>query len=402
MILSKNTLSTILTRAVVLTINFLLVVFTARVWGSEGRGLIALIMADVAIIVILNNVFSGATVAYHTPRDAGRRLFIIAWGASLVTSLAGALIFSFIQGFQYFFLLAGISLLTSLATSISYFWLGRNNIRLYNLMILLPPLLLILFLMAAYYGGGITRLRIYFLSWFLAYGTVWAFGLATLLRGKIHRQGGGSGLMRRMAAYGMKSELSYFIQFLNYRLAYFFISSWLGLSRLGLFSVAVAVSEAVWIIGKSISAILYADVLNASDPLERIAMTRKAALQGFLLTLPALILLAFVPEKVYLFLFGAEFHGVRMMVLYLMPGILAVAVANIIGHYFSATGQMNILIIKSSLALAVTVVLLVLFLKKYGLVAACLTIDITYLVILAYLGTRFLKEVRKVKENSRE
>jgi O-antigen/teichoic acid export membrane protein len=110
--------------------------------------------------------------------------------------------------------------------------------------------------------------------------------------------------------------------------------------------------------------------------------------------------LALVPEKIYLFLFGEEFEGVRILVLYLLPGILAVAVANIIGHYFSATGQMNILIIKSSLGLAVTVVLLVLLLKKYGLVAACLTIDITYLVILAYLGTRFLKEVRKVKEGS--
>ncbi len=398
MILSKNTLSTILTRAVVLTVNFLLVVFTARVWGSEGRGLIALIMADVAIIVILNNVFSGATVAYHTPKSSSVRLFLLAWGGSLLTSLAGAVIFSFIQGFRYFFLLAGISLLTSLATSISYFWLGKNNIRLYNLMTLLPPVLLILFLLTAYYGAGITRLRVYFLSWFLAYGTVWGLGVLTLRRAGLRDNSSGKQLLNSMVAYGMKSELSYFIQFLNYRLAYFFISSWLGLSRLGIFSVAVAVSEAVWIIGKSLSAILYADVLNASSPAERIAMTKKAIREGFLLTLPALALLSAVPEKVYLYLFGEEFIGVRTLIFYLLPGILAVTVANIIGHYFSATGKMNILIAKSSIGLSVTALLLTLFLKDYGLTAACLTMDAAYLAILTYLGIRFLKEIKQEKQ----
>ncbi len=395
MIISRNTLSTILTRATVLTVNFLLVIFTARVWGSEGRGLIALIMADVAIIVILNNIFSGATVAYHTPKNGSTRLFALAWGGALLTSLAGAVIFSFIQGFRYFFLLAGISLLTSLATSITYFWLGKNHIRLYNLMTLLPPVLLILFLMIAYYGAGITRLRVYFLSWFLAYGTVWALGILTLRRADLRNSQPGGGLLNSMIAYGMKSELSYFIQFLNYRLAYFFISSWLGLSSLGLFSVAVAVSEAVWIIGKSLSAILYADVLNASTPADRIRMTQKAMREGFLLTLPVLALLSAVPESVYLFLFGEEFRGVRTLIFYLLPGILAVTVANIIGHYFSATGKMNILIAKSSIGLSVTLLLLGLFLKKYGLAAAAFTMDAAYLAILLYLGSRFLKEIRQ-------
>ena len=398
MIVSKKTLSTILARAAALLINFLLVVFTARVWGSEGRGLIALIMADVAIIVILNNVFSGATVAYHTPRAGGKSLFVVAWGGALLTSLGGALVFSLIQGFQYFFLLAGIALLNSLAASISFFWLGKNNIRLYNLMMILPPLLLILFLLAGYYGAGITRLRIYFISWFLAYATVWGLGMLTLRReGAPPREPGGK-LLKSMASYGMKSELSYFLQFLNYRLAYFLISSWLGLKELGLFSVAVAVSEAVWIIGKSISALLYADVLNSPDPRERIRMTTRAVRTSFLLTFPALALLILIPEKVYLAVFGADFAGMRLLVLYLAPGILAVAVANVIGHYFSATGRMNLLIIKSSVGLGITALFLVFFLKKYGLPAACFTLDAAYLAILLYLGTRFIREMRRTKD----
>ncbi len=396
MIVSKKTLSTIVARSAALLINFLLVVFTARVWGSEGRGLIALIMADVAIIVILNNVFSGATVAYHTPREAGRRLWVIAWAGAFVTSLTGALVFSLLQGFQYFFLLAGIALLTSLAGSISFYWLGKNNIRLYNLLLLLPPLLLILFLLAGYYLAGITHLRIYFISWFLAYATVWGLGLLTLLREPQHPSGRVERLLKSMTSYGAKSELSYFLQFLNYRLAYFLISSWLGLRELGLFSVAVAVSEAVWIIGKSISALLYADVLNSTSPAEQIRMTKKAVRTSFFLTLPALLLLIIIPDNIYLLVFGHDFTGIRMLVLYLSPGILAVAVANVIGHYFSATGRMNILIIKSLSGLAVNVLFLWLFLKEHGLPAACLALDMAYFTILIYLGWRFVRDGRRM------
>ncbi len=398
MILSKKTLSTILARSAALVINFLLVVFTARVWGSGGRGLIALIMADVAIIVILNNVFAGATVAYHTPRQGGRKLFAAAWGGALLTSLAGALIFSLIQGFQYFFLLAGIALLNSLATSISFYWLGKNNIRLYNLMMVLPPVLLILFLLTGYYVAGITRLRVYFISWFLAYGTVWVLGLLTLRRADIPREKNEQGLLKSMTSYGTKSELSYFLQFLNYRLAYFLISSWLGLKELGLFSVAVAVSEAVWIIGKSISALLYADVLNTSAPRERIRLTTKAVRTSFLLTVPALALLILIPDHIYLLVFGHDFSGIRLLVLYLTPGILAVAVANVIGHYFSAIGKMNILIIKSLSGLTVNALLLAFLLKDHGLPAACLALDIAYLVIFLYLGSLFIKEWKKTKQ----
>ena len=392
MILTKKTLSTIVIRSFVLLINFLLVVFTARVWGSEGRGLIALIMADVAIIIILNNVFAGATVAYHTPKTEKNRIFTIAWGGSLVLSFLGALIFSIIQGFHYFTILAGIALLTSWATSISFYWLGKNNIRIYNLIVLLPPLLLIIYLLGFYYVAGITNVKVYFLAWFLAYGTVWIFGIFTLNRRIFFRPVRTGGVVRNMVSYGFKSELSYFIQFLNYRLAYFFITFWLGLSRLGVFSVAIAVSEAMWIISKSFSAILYAEVLNATSSKERIAITEKALRNTLLLTTLGLIILGLIPEPVYLYLFGNEFTGVRILILYLFPGILAIALANIYGHYFSAIGKMTVLIVKSTLGFVVTVLFLYLLLKRNGLPAACLTLDLSYIASFVFLWYLFRKE----------
>jgi O-antigen/teichoic acid export membrane protein len=190
--------------------------------------------------------------------------------------------------------------------------------------------------------------------------------------------------------------LSYFIQFLNYRLSYYFISAWLGLALLGIFSVAIAITEAVWVVSKSISAIHYSNIINSNNPVERIRMTEKAALNSFAVSLLALIVLFFIPESVFTFVFGNDFAGVKTLTIYLFPGIIAVAVSNIYGHYFSGTGKMRVLIIKSSTGLVATAVFLFLLLKKYELTGACITLDIAYLTSSVYLFIMFLKEKKKI------
>ncbi len=380
-------------------IGLLLVVFTARVWGAEGRGFIALIMAAVSLIAILNNVFAGATVAFHTPSYDPYRLLWMASLGSLVTSLLGSFLFLLAEGPGHFFLVLVLSFITSLSGSITYYWLGRNDIGRYNLMTLLPSVLLLLLVACGYFLAGIREMRIYFYSWIAAYATAWFIGFMLIIRDgekADKKREDWLTLGKSMVHYGFRSELSYFLQFLNYRLAYFFISRSLGLDTLGRFSVAVAVAEGVWIIGKSISAVLYSDVLNLQDEKARIERTIRAAGRGFLLTLPALILLNLLPEKIYPLIFGKAFTGIRELVLYLSPGILAVAVANILGHYFSARGMMNILIAKSSLGLVTTTILLLLLLQRFGLKAACWTIDASYIIVLLYLSIRFLKERKKI------
>ena len=137
--LSRETIFTIVTRFVVLITNFALVMISTHFWGDEGRGLIALIIADISIIVILNNVTSGGTLAFHTPKFDRDKIFSIAYPGALITTIIGAIIFSFIQGFDYFQYLFVIALLISFATTTSIYWLGKKNIKLYNLFTLLPP-----------------------------------------------------------------------------------------------------------------------------------------------------------------------------------------------------------------------------------------------------------------------
>jgi O-antigen/teichoic acid export membrane protein len=150
------------------------------------------------------------------------------------------------------------------------------------------------------------------------------------------------------------------------------------------------------VVSKSISAIHYSNVINTGNPLQRIKMTEKAALNSFVISVLALIVLFFIPETLFTFVFGEDFVGVKALTIYLFPGIIAVAVSNIYGHYFSGIGKMRILIIKSSIGLVATAIFLFLLLRKYGLTGACITLDIAYIASSTYLYIMFLKEKREI------
>ncbi len=395
--LSRETIFTIITRFVVLISSFTLVVISSRFWGDEGRGLIAIIITDVSLIVILNNITAGGTLAFHTPKFDRNKIFSIAFPGVLITTFIGAIIFSLIQGFEYFQYFF-IALFISFATATSLYWLGKKNIKLYNIFTLLPPVFIIIYLLLLYYLFGITNIEVFFYAYYLSYGTIWIFGLFSIFRKPRFHWDFDINVAKKVTTYGFKSELSYFIQFLNYRLSYYFISVWLGLSLLGVFSIAIAITEAVWVVSKSISAIHYSNVINTGNPLQRIKMTEKAALNSFVISVLALIVLFFIPETLFTFVFGEDFVGVKALTIYLFPGIIAVAVSNIYGHYFSGIGKMRILIIKSSIGLVATAIFLFLLLRKYGLIGACITLDIAYIASSTYLYIMFLKEKREISQ----
>jgi O-antigen/teichoic acid export membrane protein len=68
-IFSKNAILTVLSKSVILLVNFLIVVVTAHLWGTSGRGEIALILANIAIISILCNITCGSTIVFHAPKE---------------------------------------------------------------------------------------------------------------------------------------------------------------------------------------------------------------------------------------------------------------------------------------------------------------------------------------------
>ena len=396
--LSKNTTFTIGSKLLILLANFVLVVFSTRIWGSEGRGEIALVLANVSIITIFSNIFCGSTVAFHTPREKRDFLLTVSLVGAVIISLAGALVFSALFGFHYFLPLFLISLLISLTSAISTYWLGKNNIKNYNLITILSPVCILVALVVLYFLFNKKALDTYYQAYYAGTGAALFVGIAGLLLSEHYRVPEIKfDRVKSIFNYGVNNEFNYLIQFLNYRLSYYFIARLIGLAELGVFSIVISVSEAVWIISRSMSAIHFSNVINSDDQLKSRNETIAFARQSLWISLLVLGLSVLIPESLYQFIFGDEFGEVKKFIIMLLPGIVSIAVSNLYGHYFAGTGELKILRNKSLIGLAATLILLPLLISKYKLTGVCISLNVSYILSSFYLWFKFRKEGQQLQ-----
>lgn len=397
--LSKNTAFTIGSKFIILLANFALVVFSTRIWGSEGRGEIALVLANVSIISIFSNVFCGSSIAFHAPRQQREFLLLVSFSGSVFISLLGAIIFSSLFGIRYFLPLFLISFLMSLTTAISSYWLGKNNIRNYNLISIMSPVCILVSLVVLYFLFNKSAIDTYFQAYYTGTSAALCVGIAGLLIFKNFRvpELRFAGI-KSIFNYGVKNEFNYLIQFLNYRLSYYFIANLLGLGELGVFSIVVSVSEAVWIISRSMSAVHFSNVVNSDDQFRSRQETVAFAKQSLWISLLILGISALIPRSLYQFIFGNDFSEVKKFIIMLSPGIISIAVSNLYGHYFAGTGKLKILRDKSLIGLAATIILLPLLMKKYLLTGVCISLNVSYFLSSFYLWFRFRKEGKQLNQ----
>ena len=394
---SKSTILTILSKFMILFVNFTLVLFTTRTWGTEGRGEIALVFSNITILTILGYIFCGSTISYHSRKYPADFLLFISFTGSLIISAAGSLVFSVIFGTGYFWILFPISFVMSLATAISSYWLGRKDILLYNLINLFGPVLIMVSLLILFFVLHRTGVNTYYYAYFSGTFMVLAAGIFILILKEPFRIPViNTADVKSVLGYGISNELNHFILYLNSRLPYYFITAILGLGKLGIYSIIISISEAVWIISNSLSVILFSNVINSDDVLKSRRDTITFAKQS--MAISALLILAgiLIPDNVYLLIFGEEFTGIRKYLLFMAPGIVAVATTNLFSRYFGAIGKLKILRNESILGLAVSVILLPLLVKKFQLTGACISMNLSYLATAIYLWIVFRKESRQL------
>ena len=399
--LSRNTTLTVFSKLIILLANFGLAVFTTRIWGSEGRGEIALVIANISIILIFSNVFCGSTIAYHAQVLQRNFLLSSSFAAALLISLSGSVIFSLFFGFGNFLPLFLISLFMSCISSISTYWLGKKNIKAYNLLTTLNPLLILSALAVLYFIFKRSALNTVYLAYYIGIGVVLFIGFVGLTEKEAFKvpEFSYSGF-KSIIRYGVNNEFNSLIQFLNNRLSYYFLAAILGLAELGIFSIAVSVSEAVWIFSRSLSAIHFSNVINSHDYLKSRHETISLAKQSLWVSSLVLFILVIIPQEVYRFIFGNEFGYVKTMIIYLLPGIITISTTNLLEQYFSGKGKLEVIRNKSLIGLVATLILLPLLIKKYHMAGACISVNVSYILSSLFLWLSFRKE--GISEDSKD
>lgn len=386
----KDIKTTLGSKVIGLLASFGLVILSTKIWGVEGRGYISILLADAAIIAVLANVLAGSSAMYYMKKFGQRKVFFTSIFWILLTALVGSGFLNFIQPINFW-------LLFSLSFAISYHTLVVN--QLFVNQSFTKANFLSAFVQLLFVGGifvfWLMELEISWESYFIVQiiGSVFISLFFTNLKfdGFLSMQE-----ISSQFQYGWRNELSYIFQFLSYRISYFLIYTELSVSELGVFGVIVIFAESIWVASRSISTVLFAKQLDEKGEREGLQRTHKFALYSFWISLAGILLILFLPDSLIINLLAKEFSSTKLIFGILAPGILAMAVTNIYGHFFAAENNQFILIKKSLAGFIVAIVLTPLFINEYGLIGATVAMSISYLVSSVILMVAFYQKRKNI------
>jgi len=186
-------------------------------------------------------------------------------------------------------------------------------------------------------------------------------------------------------------QLGNILQFLNYRLSYYFIEFFLRRAAVGVYSVGVQLSESIWLIAKSIHMVQFTRISNEKDENYAAKLTLNLVKISFILTLCSLIVIMVLLHVFFSLIFKPEFQQVPVIMFTLAAGILTFSISIILSPYFSGMGKPIHNTISAAIGLVFTLVLSLVLIPKMKLPGAALAATVSYIASTLYLFIVFLK-----------
>lgn len=394
--LSAHILRTFLSRCATAGISLLIVVLCSRELGAEGMGKISLLVLAITIISLVTGLWGGAGLVYLTPRHANRHLL----GMGYVWSLLGSVLCTLplyvfnLYPEEFGWHVALLGALVSAANVNMYLLLGRERIKAHNAITLLQSVALALVVIVHFYVLHGREVMVYLWGMYASHAMVFSASFLVLWRSRSGGKHAFSWLETGKATfrYSFQVQLGSVMQLLNYRLPYYLIEHVAGLGVLGKFSVAVQVAEAIWIIARSVSLVLYSKISNLADKAKAAEWTLLLFKANLLATFVALLVLLCIPSVFFMALFGKDFDAVKLVLLGLAPGILAVAGTTQFSTYFSGVGKIGINVWGSFIGLLATLAFGVLLVTFYGIMGAAVTCSVSYVLSLGFAWWVFYRQ----------
>jgi O-antigen/teichoic acid export membrane protein len=392
----RSAAGTVATRVIVMAGNLATVMAVGHALGSEGLGIVSLIVLGITFILLLNNVVGGGALTYLVPRHALRRLLAPAYLWAIVTAGIAAIVLQHLALVPEQFVQAVviIALIQSTTAIHSAVLLGQERITAYNTTAMVQAVALPVAYLGLCQILNECSLKSYIHAAYIASA---AAAIVAALMVLIHRpkkptaDHGQAAALRGMLRQGGLVQAANLLQLLNYRLAYYLIERWAGMASLGVYSVTTQLAESAWLGPKSLGTVLYARISNTAEREQQRGATIAILKGSIALATAVVLILLMVPDPVYGLVFGKEVKGVQPLLLLLVPGLLGMAASQAYSHYFSGVGLNRHNAIGSGIGLVCTLVFGYWLIPTYDLTGAAITASVAYSANALYQMVLFLR-----------
>ena len=377
-------------------INFAILLVSCQRLGSDIRGQVSLLIFNIAIVQIVNEIYTGYIQVYFIPKFSLKKIyrFGILWAficTILCTAIMAILFFAFEFGsednWEHLILLSLIIIIHSFHMVIL---LAKERIKMYNFLNFFQPALLLLVLLIIFFVFQTKSVISYIIALYISFSVSILISAIQII--DIFKYMDNHSVLfepKRIIENGFYNQLANLCHMLSNRYNFYLLGNTI---LVGIYSSATSLIESVWIISGSVSPIILTYIANEKDPSNNAKLTLLLAKVCFVLSLFCVVVIYFIPRDFFVFLLGEDFIHVKTVMLYLSPGILLISFATIISHYFAGLGRQKILLTANSFGLLTTICTSHYLISKDQLLGACFSASLSYLVATVILVFFFIKE----------
>jgi O-antigen/teichoic acid export membrane protein len=381
--MTRSIITTLGSRILVMLMSFAVVMLNTHFLGAGGQGTIALIGLGISLVLAVSNFIGGGSVVYLASRISPGSLVAPAMTWSGVVALLFAF-FAFLSGLIPPNLCLHIALLAFIHASFFFhlqIMLGNGRIKEFNLANTIQSAFLLVYITLSYFLAEDTSLEIYLKGLYISYLATWIYSFISSR--KLLPAGTRASFIQAFQSmwnYGKYAQASNLLHVLNKRLSLVLIEylSAAGRSGVGIFSVGVQLSESALMASSSMSVVQYSKLATTAETSKHFIVTGHLLRLSLLISTPLAVLLAILPDTLFIWIFGGEISNLSRVLVFITPGIIALSADTILSHYFSANGKYRVNTVASSLAFIVLILSSPLLISSFGLSGASLAVSAAY------------------------
>lgn len=369
-------------------LSFFLIIGVSRWMGVADRGICSLYLVVVVVVTIVSDFAGGATAAYQLNHFSARQLFTFQRNWSFVPSITLPLLFWLAEyiSLQDAFLLIVASWFYSNWNMLQHLWLGMQQFRIFNSLILgVPATSLLLFVVI--WSLGLHNRSAYLLALLGSWAIGFLVSVTLFNKKQIKAEPEKSnGLFRKVVAAAATNQIGHLAGLLHSRLIFLLIPA----ASLGVYSNALTLAEACFMVPGSLGQVLYSIGASKQPDTAKSEILRLAWWANFTLLAIACVVFNWLPGNFYALIFGAGFQTMNQYMAWLTAGIMGNGTYLLLTYWQSAAGRfkLNLLSLLMGVVVNFTISLFMVIRQEYTLQIGILTMVAGW--VIAAMGAIFM------------
>lgn len=387
-------------RVAIFAVSMVYSIYFSRLLLSEGKGELAIVNSVASIFAQFCNLGLHSAHTYYVSKDRGLQgqaegNIIIVFIMSIFVGLVSFPILlqypNLVKMSPQLLALALVFFTLSLALMLQQnLYLAIGNIKQYNLLQIIPNVLL---LSMSFLASIWCKIDV---------GVVAAFNIVcyiftilfSLFDKSFVKPVISFTFLKKVLPYGMKVYVSCLVTFLLLRTDMMMLNYYLSKSEVGLYSLAVNISDMLYMLSGTITAVLFPKLSACKKIDEKINMFKKVMFVMVPLMILAALFMGVLAKVIIVILYGNEYIGSVPLIKRLLVASVAWGWLGLVNNFLASENRFWEMLVASLIGFVLNIVINYFLIPVYGAAGAALASNISYVFVFCVVFFCFFKYIR--------